>query len=93
MRRLWINPWVLSRVWSVARIDSPEIRRLDPALFSFLCALQAGHPLGEAVARSSLDLGSLTQALEFVFNEGLVSSLTLSEAAANYEVVAKPSAQ
>ncbi len=76
-----------------ARIDSPDVRPLDAPLFSFLCALQAGHPLGESVARSSLDLGSLTQALEFVFNEGLVSSLTLSEAAANYEVVAKPSAQ
>ena len=31
--------------------------------------------------------------LEFVFSEGLVSSLTLNEAAANYEVVAKPSAR
>lgn len=76
-----------------ARAELPEVRPLDPPLFSFLCALQAGHPLGEAVARSSLDLGSLTQALEFVFSEGLVSSLTLSEAAATYEVVAKPSAQ
>jgi Putative DNA-binding domain len=61
------------------RGDSPEIRSLDRPLFSFLCALRAGLPLGEAVSESALDLGSLTPALEFVFNEGLVSSLTLSE--------------
>lgn len=76
-----------------ARADLPEVHPLDAPLFSFLCALQANHPLGEAVARSSLDLGSLTQSLEFAFNEGLVSSLSLNEAATNYEAVAKPSAQ
>lgn len=65
-----------------ARIDFPEVRSLETPLFSFLCALQAGHPLGEAVARSSVDLGSLTQALEFAFGEGLVSSLSLNEAGA-----------
>ena len=65
-----------------ARIDFPVIRALAPPLFSFLSALQAGLPLGESVARSSVDLGSLTQALEFVFNEGLVSSLSLNEAEA-----------
>jgi hypothetical protein len=64
------------------RVDSPDVRPLDAPLVSFLCALQARHPLGESVARSSLDLGSLTQALEFVFSEGLVSSLSLNEAGA-----------
>lgn len=65
-----------------ARIDFPDVRLLDAPLFSFLCALQARHPLGESVALSSVDLGSLTQALEFVFSAGLVSSLSLNEAGA-----------
>ena len=65
-----------------ARIDSAEVRALDASLFSYLMRPPAGHPLGESVARSSLDLGSLTQALGFVFNEGLVSSLSLNEAGA-----------
>ena len=62
-----------------ARIDFPDVRPLDPLLFSFLCALQAGRPLGEAVTKAELEIGSLTQALEFIFGEGLVSSLRVNE--------------
>lgn len=76
-----------------ARSEYTEVRSLDPHLFSFVSALRDGLPLGAALARSSLEVGALTQALEFVFSEGLVSSLSLSEGSSGYEVVAKPSAQ
>jgi hypothetical protein len=64
------------------RSEFVEVRPLDSDLFSFLAALREGLPLGAALSRSSLEVGALTQALEFIFNEGLVSSLTLRGAAA-----------
>jgi hypothetical protein len=55
--------------------DMAEIRRLDPALFSYLCALKDGAPLGEAVARAGFDEPGLLQALQFVFAESLVCQI------------------
>jgi hypothetical protein len=62
-----------------ARVDLPHIRSLDPLLFSFLSALQAGRPLGDAIGASNIEIDALTRSLEFVFSEGLVSSLSVSE--------------
>jgi hypothetical protein len=58
-----------------ARSDLLEVRPLEPRLFSYLCALEAGAPLGEAVNSAGLDQASLVNALGFVFSEGLVSSV------------------
>jgi len=60
---------------ALGRADLLEVRRLEPRLFSYLCALQAGAPLGEAIAAAGLDQAGLVSALGFVFNEGLVSSV------------------
>ena len=59
----------------LGRADLLEVRRLEPQLFSYLCALQAGAPLGEAITSAGLDQATLVSALGFVFNEGLVSSV------------------
>ena len=59
----------------LGRADLLEVRRLEPRLFSYLCALQAGAPLGEAVTAAGLDQPALVSALGFVFNEGLVSAV------------------
>jgi hypothetical protein len=48
-------------------------------MFSFLSALHSALPLGEAMTRANLEVEALTGALEFVFAEGLVSSLSLKE--------------
>jgi len=63
---------------SRVRHEFPEIRRLDLPLFSFICALHRAAPLGEAMNSAPLDEGALVQSLAFVFNEGLVCSLSLS---------------
>lgn len=57
-------------------VDGVEIRRLDPALFSYLCALAEDAPLGEAMARAGFDESGLLQALQFVFAESLVCGIT-----------------
>ena len=59
------------------RRESVEVRRLDPGLHCFLSALVGGAPLGDAVSAAEMDASALTHALAFVFNEGLVSSLSL----------------
>jgi hypothetical protein len=64
---------------SRVRGESPEIRRLDARLFSFLSALHRGAPLGQAMTAAPLDEGALLQSLAFVFNEELVCSLALSK--------------
>jgi hypothetical protein len=64
----------------LARSDHTEVRALDPALFSFIAALRDGLPLGAALTRSSLEVSALTQTLQFIFDQGLVSSLSLNEA-------------
>jgi hypothetical protein len=66
----------------LTRADGVEIRRVNERMFSFLDALQAGLPLGQAMVRADLEIEALTGALEFIFGEGLVVSLTLSQAAA-----------
>jgi hypothetical protein len=59
------------------RAESLEIRLLAPRLFSYLYALAAGAPLGEAMERAELDGDALSESLAFVFKEGLVTNLTL----------------
>ena len=59
------------------RIDGVEVRRLEPAVFSYLSALGAGAPLGEAVSTAGLDQSALVQRLGFVFQEALVCAVTL----------------
>ena len=60
------------------RHDSIEVRKLDPAAFSFISALASGSTLGDAMTSASLDARALTTILAFLFGEGIVSSLTLS---------------
>ena len=60
-----------------ARVDGVEIRPLEPGVFSYLSALAAGAPLGEAVSTAGLDQTALVHALGFVFQEALVCAVTL----------------
>lgn len=60
-----------------SRADSAEVRRLEPTLFSYLSALAAGAPLGEAVSIAGLDQEALVHALGFVFKEALVCAVSL----------------
>jgi hypothetical protein len=62
------------------RNDMPEVRALEPRLFSFLSALQDGASLGEAMSQAGLDENALTNALAYLFGEGLVTSIRLREA-------------
>jgi len=59
------------------RIDGVEVRRLEARVFSYLSALAAGAPLGEAVSIAGLDQPALVHALAFVFQEALVCAVTL----------------
>jgi hypothetical protein len=59
------------------RHEFVEVQRLDPGLYCFLSALVGGAPLGDAVSAAEMDASALTNALAFVFNAGLVSSLSL----------------
>jgi hypothetical protein len=70
------------RCMVLSRPNGVEVRRIEEPMFSFLCALQTGIPLGDAMTRAPLEVEALTGALEFLFAERLVVSLTLSEAAA-----------
>lgn len=58
-----------------ARIDSLEVRAMEPRLFSYLSALAAGAPLADAISTAGLDQAGLVNALGFVFTEGLVCGL------------------
>lgn len=60
-----------------ARADGVEVRLLAPRLFTFLSALAAGAPLGEAVTTARLDQDELVRALGFAFSESLVCTVTL----------------
>jgi hypothetical protein len=61
------------------RHESAEVRRLDPDRYSFLSTLAAGAPLGDAVSTAGMDAPALTNALAFLFNEALVSSMSLRD--------------
>ena len=60
-----------------ARVDGVEVRRLEPGLFSYLSALAAGAPLGEAITAAGFDQQGLVKALGFVFSENLVCAVAL----------------
>ena len=60
-----------------ARTDGVEVRSLKPEVFSYLSALAAGAPLGEAVTVSGLDQHALVHALGFVFQEALVCAVAV----------------
>ena len=60
----------------------PEVRRLDPHLFSFLYALHQGQPLGQSMSTAALEEESLTNALSFLFSSSLVRSLHVNEGTA-----------
>jgi hypothetical protein len=64
----------------LVRTDHVEVRHINERMYLFLSALQSGLPLGDAMTRGNLEAESLAGALEFVFSEGLVSSLSLNEA-------------
>ena len=61
------------------RSDGVEVRPMEPRLFSYLSALAAGVPLGEAVTSAGLDQAALVAALGFVFSENLVCAVTIKE--------------
>ena len=56
--------------------DDIEIRRLDPALFSYLCALADRATLGEAMASAGFEEPDLLRALQFTFAELLVCEVS-----------------
>jgi len=56
-----------------------EVQRLEPGLFSFLSTLAGGAPLGDAVSFAEMDATALTNALAFLFNEGLVRSVAMRD--------------
>lgn len=58
------------------RYEVVEIRRLEPALFTFLSALHKGSTLGAAATLAAFDEASLLDALKFIFAEGLVTSVS-----------------
>lgn len=55
--------------------DGMKVLLLDPARFSFLAALAAGAPLGQAMAAAGLDEAGLLDALRFTFTEALVCGI------------------
>ena len=59
------------------RADGLEVRPLAPSLFSYLSALAAGAPLGEAITTSGLDQEGLVSALGFVFSENLATAISV----------------
>ena len=60
------------------RSESLKVARLPPGLFSYLCALHGGAPLGAAIEVAEFDETALMSALAFVFNEKLVTAVTLN---------------
>jgi hypothetical protein len=56
-----------------------EVARLEPSLFSYLCATVNGASIAEAMAVAGVDGEGLSAALRFMFGHGLVVSMSLSE--------------
>jgi hypothetical protein len=63
----------------LARADGVEVRHINERMFSFVSSIEAGLPLGDAMTRAGFEVDALTGALEFLFGEGLVVSLSLGE--------------
>jgi hypothetical protein len=61
----------------LSRIDGIDVRVLGATLFSYICALARGAPLGEAVTVAGFDQAALVSGLGFVFSEGLVCSVKM----------------
>jgi hypothetical protein len=59
------------------RHDAVEVSTLEPLLFSYLYAAAGGATLGEAMEAARFDEAGLLGALAFVFEEGLVTGVTL----------------
>jgi hypothetical protein len=59
------------------RIDGVEVRQLESRLFSYLSALAARAPLGQAIATAGFDQLGLVNALGFLFTENLVCQVRL----------------
>jgi hypothetical protein len=57
-----------------------QVRRLEGPVFSCLTSIILGATLGESVATAQLDERGVTQALAILFDEGLVSSMSLKKA-------------
>ena len=55
-----------------ARYEDVEVTRLSSPLFSYLCELAKGAPLGRAAEQAGLDEAALVQALQFQFSHSLV---------------------
>jgi hypothetical protein len=60
------------------RADSVEVRQTEPFVFTYLSALAAGAPLGDAITAAGLDQQGLVTALGFVFAENLVCSVSFN---------------
>ena len=60
----------------LSRDEGLLLQRLSSGLFSYLTALAAGAPLGEAMAVASLDESGLLDALRFTFAEALVCGVS-----------------
>ncbi len=73
----------------LARADHVEVRHINERMFPFLSALQSGLPLGDAMTNAQLEVDALTSALDFIFSQGLVSSLSLNEAKAGSSLPAQ----
>lgn len=56
----------------LSRDEGVTVTRLEPALFSYVSALAAGAPLGEAMAVADFDEAGLLDALRFTFVEAIV---------------------
>ena len=62
-----------------SRDESAEVRKLDAPLYSFITALTSGATLGDAMTAAALDEAALRASLQFVFSEGLVTSLRVAD--------------
>ena len=56
--------------------DGVEVRRLEPAIFSYISALLAGRSLAEAMTAAELDEPGLLIALRFLFSKKLVCAIS-----------------
>jgi hypothetical protein len=62
----------------LSRDDQIRVLPLTSDLFSYLSALQAGSPLGEAMARGGLNDAGLLRGLQLLFEEQMVCSVRVA---------------